>query len=64
MREGDTDELFYSSKGEWISIGEQIPASDSLLYMAPKGALLYLKNHTRGIDERIFEYEEGRQRYW
>ena len=64
VREGDTYELFYSSKGEWISIGEQIPASDSLLYMAPKGALLYLKNHTRGSDERIFEYEEGRQRYW
>ena len=64
VREGDTYELFYSSKGEWISIGEQIPASDSLLYTVPKGALLYLKNHTRGSDERIFEYEEGKQRYW
>lgn len=64
VREGDTYELFYSSKGEWISIGEQIPSSDSLLYTVPKGALLYLKNHTRGSDERIFEYEEGKQRYW
>lgn len=30
--------------------------SDSLVYNVPKGALLYLKNHSGGVDERIFEY--------
>ncbi|WP_291529098.1 discoidin domain-containing protein [Bacteroides sp. UBA939] len=64
VRKGDVYELFYSSQGEWISIGKQLPPSDSLLYTVPKGALLYLKNHTRGSDERIFEYDEGKQRYW
>lgn len=64
VRKGDVYELFYSLKGEWISAGEQLSYSDSLLYAVPKGTLLYLKNHTRGSDERIFEYEGGRQRYW
>ena len=29
-----------------------------------EGALLYLKDHTRGKDERIFEYKDGKQRFW
>ena len=33
-------------------------------FILPKGALFYLKNYTRGKDERIFEYNEGIQRYW
>lgn len=64
----EKDCLFYDRKEFGYvcqaKLGEKIPASDSLLYTVPKGALLYLKNHTRGSDERIFEYEEGRQRYW
>lgn len=61
---GETYELFYSSQGEWNSAGTQVAVSDSLLYTVPKGALFYLKNYTRGKDERIFEYDEGIQRYW
>ena len=61
---GENYELFYSSQGEWHSAGTQVAASDSLLYMVPKGALLYLKNYTRGKDERIFEYYNGEQQYW
>ncbi|MBR2455992.1 MAG: hypothetical protein IKB31_02365 [Bacteroidaceae bacterium] len=37
---------------------------DSLVYTVPKGALLYLKNHSGGVDERIFDYHNGVQRYW
>lgn len=64
IRKGDEYELFYSSHGKWISIDKQIATSDSLLYSVPKGALLYLRNHTRGNDERIFEYSNGKQLYW
>lgn len=64
IRKGDVYELFYSSKGRWESVSIQTAASDSLLYTVPKGALLYLRNHTRGNEERIFEYEDGKQRYW
>lgn len=30
----------------------------------PSGALYWLKNHTRGIEERIFTIENGKQVFW
>ncbi|MDR0895717.1 MAG: hypothetical protein LBN06_10540 [Prevotellaceae bacterium] len=64
IRKGDTYELFYFNSGRWQTLGIQVPQADSLLYTVPKGALLYLQNHSRGEDERIFEYTDGVQRYW
>lgn len=64
IRAGDIYELFYTSGGEWHSVGIQVPGGDSLVYEVPKGTLLYLKNHSGGVDERIFDYHEGKQRYW
>ena len=64
IREGDVYELYYLDK-EWISLGTKIAGADSLVYPhVPSGALLYLKNHTRGHDERIFTYENGKQVWW
>lgn len=64
IRKGDIYELFYWGNREWISVGCKKAPSDSLLYTVPQGSLLYLKNHTRGKDERIFEYLDGKQRFW
>ena len=64
IRTDDEYELFYCHGGEWTSAGRVRPHSDSLLYKVPEGALLYLKDHTRGKDERIFEYKDGKQRFW
>lgn len=64
IRIGDEYELFYYAPKGWQSAGRQIAQSDSVLYSAPEGALLYLHNHTRGHDERIFEYIDGKQRFW
>lgn len=61
---GNEYELFYDKKGVWISVGKKKAISDSLVYEVPKGALLYLKNHTKGKDERIFEYYNGEQLFW
>lgn len=61
---GDVYELFYWGAGKWNTIGRQTATSDSLIYSAPQNALLFLKNHTTGVDERIFEYRNGRQRFW
>ncbi len=64
VRPGDTYELFYCDK-EWISLGTKTATSDSLAYSnVPVGALLYLQNHSRGVQERIFTYEDGRQVWW
>lgn len=61
VREGDNYELFYWGEGQWKSLGKQTADSDVLQYSVPKGSLLYLKNHTCGNAERIFEYVDGEQ---
>lgn len=63
VRKGDSYELFYCD-GDWKSAGTMVAQSDSLAYRVPKGSLLYVKNHTRGHDERIFEYRDGGQIFW
>ena len=62
---GDCYELFYWSKGHWVSLGEQVATTVSLVYEdVPVGTLYWLRNRTKGKDERIFTYEEGRQVWW
>jgi hypothetical protein len=64
IRKGDQYELYYLDK-DWISLGKKMADADSLVYgNVPSGALLYLQNHTRGHDERIFTYENGQQVWW
>ncbi len=62
IQQGDTYELFYCD-GEWKSAGVKTADSDSLLFFVPKGSLLYLKNHTEGNQERIFEITQEGQ-HW
>jgi hypothetical protein len=60
---GDEYELFYCD-GEWRSAGRRRATADSLLYThIPRGALLLLRDYTRGVDERIFTYEKGYQQW-
>ncbi|MDR1623620.1 MAG: discoidin domain-containing protein [Tannerellaceae bacterium] len=61
IKPGDTYELFYCDT-VFKSLGVTANASDSLFYQnVPAGRLLYLKNHSRSVQERIFTYEEGKQ---
>ena len=64
IEKGDDYELFYCHQGEWKSAGHQVAAADSLVFSVPRGVLLYLKNHSRGKDERIFDYRSGKQKFW
>lgn len=61
IRKGDFYELFFWKNEGWQSGGYKQAQSDSLLYIVPKGTLYYLKNHTRGTKERVFEYKNGKQ---
>lgn len=62
VREGDTYELLSFVEGDWMSFGVQVASSDSLLFKSvPKYSLLLLRNHSRGVAERIFEYKDGKQ---
>lgn len=65
VRKGDCYELFVCLYGEWYPLGKQIATSDSLVYKnVPKNTLLLLKNYSRGVAERIFEYKNGKQLFW
>lgn len=64
IRKGDRYELLYWDNLQWHSLGEQIATSDSLVYTVPRNALLILQNHTRGRDERIFEYTRGQTQWF
>lgn len=62
---GDEYELVYWGDRKWESLGRQIATTDSLGYeKVPKNALYHLKNHTKGWEERIFTYEDGKQVWW
>ena len=62
IRIGDQYELFYfSNNNQWKSLGKQKAINTCLDYEVPKGVLLFLKNHTRGIEEQIFFMKEGKQ---
>jgi len=65
IREGELYELNYWN-GDWQSLGEQWRTSLQYLdYPAVPGNALYLlRNLTKGKEERIFTYEEGRQVWW
>lgn len=54
-------ELFYWSENHWVSLGRQTAKDVYLAYNeAPIHALFYIKCHSYGKDNRIFEYEDDR----
>lgn len=58
---GDEYELFYWNN-KWTSLGKQKASGYSLTYhQVPKSALLWLRNLTKGKEERPFTYENGKQ---
>lgn len=58
-------EVFYWSHNGWVSMGKKVADSFTLEYdNAPKNALFFIRNYTRGTDERIFAYEKGKQIFW
>jgi hypothetical protein len=66
IRSGDLYELFYWDKKQWNSLGKQTGNDTHILIYenCPSNALFLLHNHTRGKEERIFTYENGKQIWW
>lgn len=63
IQKGHCYELFYFEK-EWISLGKKIAKEDTMCFNVPKNALLLLRDYTKGKEERIFTYKEGKQIWW
>ena len=66
IKEGEEYELFYWDNHRWNSLGRQIGTSKQYLEYtdAPSNALFWLRNLTKGREERIFTYEDGGQVWW
>ena len=66
IEKGDKYELYcWSPKGSWELIASQT-ATDNVLHLNnihPNG-LYILKDITKGVEERIFTYENGKQVWW
>jgi hypothetical protein len=62
---GQLYELFYWEDAGWASLGRQM-AADYVLHFenAPLNALFLLRNLSKGKEERIFTYENGKQVWW
>lgn len=62
---GNEYELSYWANGRWASLGKKIAKDVFLEYKnCPVGALFLLHNRTKGKEERIFTYENGKQVWW
>lgn len=56
IRAKEEYELLYMENNGWRSVGRKIAEKDDIISFedVPKDALYWLKNHTRGKEERIF----------
>lgn len=62
---GDEYELFYWEDGQWNSLGRQKAKQVYVKYKnVPTNGLYLLRDNTKGIDERIFTFEDGKQVWW
>ena len=58
-------ELQYADLNGWHSVGAQMAYADSVtFYNVPSNAIYLLKDLTKGHEERIFEYVDGKQVFW
>lgn len=66
IRVGERYQLQCWADGRWRTLGEQ--TGDERQYLTfdgcPSGGLYRLRNLTKGREERIFTYEDGRQVWW
>ncbi|WP_291529054.1 hypothetical protein [Bacteroides sp. UBA939] len=62
---GNRYELVYQNGvNGWKTLGEQVAATNELVYEnIPVGALLWLRNLTRGKEEQVFYVENGEQKF-
>lgn len=66
IRPGDTYEFFYwSNDNKWVSCGIQKAENNYLSYSdIPKGALMWVRDYTRGLDERPFLIDDNGNIEW
>ena len=62
---GDTHELLYWHDHKWVSLGKRVANDILLVYEnVPANTIYWIRNLSRGKDERIFIYEDGKQKFF
>ncbi|GHT88497.1 hypothetical protein FACS189474_3840 [Bacteroidia bacterium] len=62
---GDIHELLYWDGRQWVSMGQKKAIDIKLIYEnVPAGTMYWIRNLSRGRDERIFSYENGELAWW
>lgn len=58
-------ELLYFDKEGWVSVDVKI-ATDYFIEFddVPSDAIYWLRNHSKGKEERIFTYQNGKSKFW
>lgn len=67
VRKGNVYELFYiDSDFAWVSAGRKTADEDDRIHFdnVPEETVYWLRNLTRGKEERIFTYNNGQQIWW
>jgi len=65
VQKGQEYELMYADLDGWHSMGRKTADADSLVYKnVPSGAIYLLRNRSKGHEERIFSYSNGKQIWW
>lgn len=62
---GDHYVLYYWGNNQWICLGEKTAEKNKLLFeKVPSEGLYIIKDVTKGVEERIFTYKNGKQIWW
>lgn len=62
---GDEYDLLYWHENGWTSLGKKKATENKLVYdEVPSGGVYIIRNLTKGCEERIFTYDEGKQIWW
>lgn len=66
IRKGHAYELFYADLGKWRSLGKKVAEIDDRIVFSqvPQGALYWLRDYTKGVEERIFEVKQDKTVIW
>ena len=63
LPEQEYELMFFAGADGWKSAGKKTATGFSLDFEAPAGALLWLRNLTKGREEQIFIWRKGRQMF-
>lgn len=60
---GQIYELCYRTEESWVPVGRKVSDGFNISFTAPEGAVYLLRNLTKGREEQVFIWDDGRQKF-